>query len=94
MIQSIVREVVGSDQFQGIFDAAIERAHHAVVEGGARELVLDLSESVDNVRSALKPIAPNLAKKIPKGETVELKILSKTAARHRLQHHDMRSSRA
>jgi hypothetical protein len=78
VIQSIVREVVGSDQFQSIFDAAIERAHHAVVEGGARELVLNLSESVDKVRSALKPIAPNLAKKIPKGETVELKILSKT----------------
>ncbi len=78
VIQSIVREIVGSAAFQGIFDAAVLRAHHAVVEGGARELVLNLSESVDNVRSALRPIAPNLAKKIPKGEKVEVKILSKT----------------
>ena len=58
--------------------AAVLRAHHAVVEGGARQLVLNLSKSVDNVRSALKPIAPNLAKKIPKGEKVEVKVLSKT----------------
>src|SRR5262249_5630322 len=64
--------------FQEIFDAAVLRAHHAVVDGGARQMVLNLSESVDNVRSALKPIAPNLAKEIPKGEEVQVKILSKT----------------
>jgi len=78
VIQSIVREIVGSDAFQGIFDDAVLRAHHAVVGGGAHQLVLDLSEAVDNVRSALRPIAPNLAKKIPKGETVQVKVLSKT----------------
>ena len=78
VIQSIVREIVGSEPFQKIFDTAVLRAHHAVVEGGARQMVLNLSESVDNVRSALRPIAPNLAKKIPKGETVKVKILSKT----------------
>jgi len=78
VIQTIVRQIVSSDPFQKIFDAAVLRAHHAAVEGGAREMVLNLSESVDKVRSALRPIAPNLAKKIPKGETVEVKILSKT----------------
>jgi hypothetical protein len=78
VIQSIVRNIVASTPFQKIFDAAVLRAHHAVVEGGAREMVLDLSDAVDNVRSALRPIAPNLAKKIPKGEKVEVKILSKT----------------
>jgi hypothetical protein len=78
VIQSIVREIVGSAPFQKIFDTAVLRAHRAVVEGGAREMVLNLSESVDNVRGALRPIAPNLAKKIPKGETVEVRILSKT----------------
>src|SRR3954452_5822969 len=78
VIQSIVREVVGSDQFQRIFDGAVERAHHAVVEGGAHEMVLHLSETVDQVRGALEPIAPNLAAKIPKGETIELRIFDKT----------------
>ena len=78
VIQSIVREIVGSDAFQKIFDTAVLRAHRAVVSGHARKVVLDLSESVDRVRSALRPIAPNLAKKIPKGETVEVRILSKT----------------
>jgi hypothetical protein len=78
VIQSIVREIVDSDAFKTIFDAAVLRAHRAVVEGHAREMVLDLSESVDNVRSALRPIAPNLAQKIPAGEKVEVKILSKT----------------
>src|SRR4051812_3477448 len=78
VIQSIVREVVGSDQFQRIFDGAVERAHHAVVEGGAHEMVLDLSETVDQVRGALEPVAPNLAAKIPKGETIEVRIFDKT----------------
>jgi hypothetical protein len=78
VIQSIVGNIVASSPFQKIFDTAVLRAHHAVVEGGAREMVLNLSDAVDNVRSALKPIAPNLAKKIPKGETVEVKVLSKT----------------
>src|SRR5262245_45950984 len=78
VIQTIVREIITSEPFQKIFDAAVLRAHHAVVEGGARQMVLNLSDSVDNVRSALRPIAPNLAKKIPKGETVEVKILSET----------------
>ena len=78
VIQTIVRQIVSSDPFQKIFDAAVLRAHHAAVEGGAREMVLNLSESVDNVRSALRPIAPNLAKKIPKGEKIQVTILSKT----------------
>ena len=78
VIQSIVREIVTSDPFQKIFDTAVLRAHHAVVEGGAREMVLNLSDSVDNVRRALRPVAPNLAQKIPKGETVEVRILDKT----------------
>src|SRR5262245_26772396 len=78
VIETIVREIITSEPFQKIFDAAVFRAHHAVVEGGARQMVLDLSESVDKVRAALRPIAPNLAKKIPKGETVEVRILSKT----------------
>jgi hypothetical protein len=78
VIQSIVREIVTSDPFQKIFNAAVLRAHHAVVGGGAREMVLNLSDSVDKVRSALRPIAPNLARRIPKGTTVQVRILDKT----------------
>jgi hypothetical protein len=78
VIQSIVRQIVASEPFQKIFDAAVLRAHRAVVEGGAREMVLNLSESVDNVRNALEPIAPNLAEKIPEGREVEVRILDKT----------------
>jgi hypothetical protein len=78
VIQSIVRQIVARDPFQRIFDAAVQRAHHAVVEGGAQQMVLNLSESVDNVRNALEPVAPNLAEDIPEGRRVQVRILDKT----------------
>jgi hypothetical protein len=77
-ITTIVREVVGSDAFQTVFDAAVLRTHHAIVEGGARDAVLNLSRIVDDVKDALEPIAPNLADRIPEGEKVQVKILDKT----------------
>lgn len=77
-ITNIVRGVVTSSEFEGVFDAAIERLHSAVVEGGAREAVLNLSTTVDRVRSAIEPIAPNLAEEIPSGEQLRITILDKS----------------
>lgn len=77
-ISSIVSGVVQSDQFQNVFDAAVYRAHRAIVGGGARNAVLNLSDVVDRVRAAIEPIAPNIADKIPEGEQVRLRLLDKT----------------
>jgi hypothetical protein len=77
-ISSIVTGIVQSDQFQSVFDAAVLRAHKATVGGGARDAVLNLSEVVDRVRSAIEPIAPNIAEKIPSGRKLQLRLLDET----------------
>ena len=77
-ISSIVTGVVQSDQFQSLFEAAVLRLHRAVVGGGAREAVLDLTTVVDRVRNAIEPIAPDLADNIPEGEKLRVQILDKS----------------
>ena len=78
IIGTIVHQVVQSEQFKTVFDAAVLRAHKAVVGGGGRQVVLNLTETLDDVKSALGTIAPNLADKIPPGDQVQVRILDKT----------------
>ena len=61
-----------------MFDAAVLRAHRAVVGGGGRQVVLNLTETLDDVKSALGTIAPNLADKIPPGDEVQVRVFDKT----------------
>jgi len=77
-IGSIVTGVVQSDQFQRLFEEAVLRLHRAVIGGGAREAVLDLTTVVDRVRNAIEPIAPDLADNIPEGEKLRVRILDKS----------------
>ena len=78
IIGTIVQKIVESEQFQTVFDAAVFRAHKAVVGGGGHQVVLNLTETLDDVKSALGTIAPNLAEKIPPGDQVRVKIFDKT----------------
>ncbi|GMU79196.1 MAG: hypothetical protein AMXMBFR46_19890 [Acidimicrobiia bacterium] len=77
-IATIVREVVQSGAFQDVFDGSVRRLHRAVVGGRARDAVLNLSESVDRVKRALEPIAPDLADEIPSGKKVRVTVLDKS----------------
>lgn len=77
-IATIVREVVQSGAFQDVFDGSVRRLHRAVVGGRARDAVLNLSETVDRVKRALEPIAPDLADEIPSGKKVRVTVLDKS----------------
>ncbi len=77
-ISSIVSGVVQSRQFQTVLDAAVLRAHKAIVGGGARSAVLDLTDIVDRVRASIEPIAPNIASQIPSGEKLRFQLLDRT----------------
>ena len=77
-INSIVSGVVQSSQFQTVFDNAVLHAHKAIVGGGARAAVLDLTDVVDRVRASIEPIAPNIADQIPSGEKLRFQLLDKT----------------
>ncbi|MEI8001735.1 MAG: hypothetical protein WCI50_10310 [Actinomycetes bacterium] len=78
IIAAVVRGIVTSDAFQHVFATALTHVHEAVVNGGAKEAVIDLSHTVDDVRLALKQIAPGLAEKIPSGRKIEVKVLDRT----------------
>lgn len=78
IIGTIVQKVVQSEQFKAVFDGAVLRAHQAVVGGGGQKVVLNLTETLDDVKSALGTIAPDLADEIPDGNQVRVKIFSKT----------------
>ena len=77
-INSIVSGVVQSSQFQTVFDNAVLHAHKAIVGGGARAAVLDLTDVVDRVRASIEPIAPKIADQIPSGEKLRFRLLDKT----------------
>jgi len=77
-IATIVGGVVESDRFQQIFDAAVRRAHQAVVDDRIRGAVLDLTEVVDRVREAIQPIAPDIAQLIPSGEEIRIQVLRRS----------------
>lgn len=77
-INTIVGGVVQSNQFQTVFDAAVLRTHQAIIGGGARGAVLNLTEVVDRVRASIEPIAPNIADDIPKGEKLRFQLLDQT----------------
>lgn len=77
-IATIVGGVVESDQFQQVFDAAVRRAHEAVVDDEVRGAVLDLTDVVDRVREAIQPIAPDIASQIPRGEEIRIVVLERT----------------
>lgn len=78
LVATIVREVVRSDAFRAVFDGAVSRVHRAVVGGEARDAVLNLSRTVDQVKAALDPVAPELAAEIPDGEKVQVKLLDES----------------
>ncbi|MFM8304041.1 MAG: hypothetical protein ACKOA9_07070 [Actinomycetota bacterium] len=77
-IETIVSGVIRSSQFQTVFDGAVLRLHRAVVGGGARDAVLDLSSMVDEIRNVIEPVAPNLAAEIPDGQQLRVTVLDKT----------------
>jgi hypothetical protein len=77
-IANIVGGVVESDQFQQVFDAAVRRAHEAVVDDEVRGAVLDLTDVVDRVRETIQPIAPDIAGQIPRGEEIRIVVLERT----------------
>jgi len=78
IIAAIVREVVTSTAFQKIFEGALTEVHGAVVDGSAKDAVVNLTEVVGDVRAALKQIAPDLADKIPTQRQIEVQVLDRT----------------
>lgn len=77
-LEPIIQQVVASDAFRKVFDQAVRNAHKVVTGSKAKEIVLNISDVVDDVRGVLQEVAPDLAARIPTGEKVEVTILQKS----------------
>ena len=77
-LEPIIEQVVASDAFRKVFDQAVRNAHEVVTGSKAKQIVLNISDVVDDVRSVLQEVAPDLAARIPTGEKVEVTILQKS----------------
>ncbi|MFZ4515353.1 MAG: hypothetical protein ACOYN3_03505 [Acidimicrobiia bacterium] len=77
-IQPIVEQIVASQPFQKVFETSVREAHGVFVGPKAKQIILNISDVVDSVKSVLNEIAPNLAANIPTGEKVQVTILEQT----------------
>lgn len=77
-IEPIVQQVVASDPFQKVFEEAVRNAHQVLTGPKSKEIVLNISEVVDSVKSVLQEVAPGLADQIPDGERVEVTVLKQS----------------
>jgi hypothetical protein len=71
-ITTAVRIVVGSRQFAPLIRVAARHGHRLLFERGAGNAVFDLADAATVVSSALRTLAPKLAKKIPSNTDIVL----------------------
>lgn len=77
-IASVVESIVTSDPFHEVFDKAVSSSHRIFVNRNARDLVLNLSSTLDDIRSVLKEVSPSLAADLPHGKDLRIKLAERT----------------
>ncbi|MFN8035205.1 MAG: hypothetical protein U0V73_04660 [Acidimicrobiia bacterium] len=71
-IRSVVESIVSSNPFREVFDRSVSSAHHVLVTRDTEDLVLNLTSTLDDVRSVLEEVAPGLAKDLPHGKDLRI----------------------
>jgi hypothetical protein len=78
LLNTVVQGVVDSDAFRAIFDRALSAAHAVLVDRDVEQIVLDLTETYDRIRSPLEQFAPDLAADLPSREELQVVILERS----------------
>jgi hypothetical protein len=65
LIESAVRTLVSSEAFRPVIHLAAENGHRLLFERGGGNAVFDIADAGSVVSSALRTLAPNIARKIP-----------------------------
>ncbi len=65
VIQSVVQSVVASQPFQAVIRIAAEHGHRLLFERAATNVAFDIADAGTVIGSALRRLAPNVAKYIP-----------------------------
>jgi hypothetical protein len=77
-LASIVGQVVESDAFRTVFDAALSNAHRVLVDRGTETIILDLTSAYDQIKDPLAQVAPKLARELPSRKQLEVVLLHRS----------------
>jgi hypothetical protein len=78
LLATVVQGVVDSDAFRAIFDRALSAAHRVLVDRDVEEIVLDLTDTYERIRSPLERFAPDLAADLPSREELRVVVLERS----------------
>lgn len=77
-LASIVSNVVESDPFRAVFDAALSNAHRVFVDRGTERIILNLTSAYDQIKAPLEQVAPNLAAELPSRSQLNVVLLHRS----------------
>ncbi|MGH9027423.1 MAG: hypothetical protein ACRDWD_15105 [Acidimicrobiia bacterium] len=77
-VASIVTEIVDSAPFRRVFNAAVSTAHRALVDGEEPEIVLNLQDTYDNIRNAIRVVSPRTARDLPASPEINIEVLDQS----------------
>jgi hypothetical protein len=77
-LAGIVSNVVDSDAFRTVFDAALSRAHRVLVDRDTEHVILDLTDAYDQIKGPLQQVAPNLAEQLPSRDQLRVVLLERS----------------
>jgi hypothetical protein len=78
VISSIVGQVVDSSAFRKVFNAAVSTAHRALVDQEVPEVTLDLEDTYNDIRSAIRAVSPRIANDMPKSIDIDVDVLDRS----------------
>ena len=77
-LASIVGQVVDSDAFRTVFDAALSNAHRVLVDRNTGAIILNLTDAYDQIKGPLEQVAPKLADELPSRKQLEFVLLHRS----------------
>jgi hypothetical protein len=77
-VASIVSQIVDSSPFRRVFDAAVSTAHRALVDRDVPEVVLNLDDTYNDIRRAIRVVSPRTAKDLPDNPNLEVNVLDES----------------
>lgn len=77
-LAGIVQNVVDSDPFRTVFDAALSNAHRVIVDRDTETVILDLTSAYALIKGPLQQVAPNLAAQLPSKSELDVILLHRS----------------
>lgn len=77
-VATIVGQVVDTDAFRTVFDAALSNAHRVLVDRDTGVIILNLTAAYEQIKKPLEQVAPKLADKLPSRKRLNFVLLHRS----------------